>query len=214
MSRNRPKASFTGLVIHLHPSRIPEASAKIRFTWCMGGLATWMFVIEALTGVLLLFHYSPSSGAYASIQNITYTAPYGFFIRNIHYWAGQMMIVFVVLHMIRVFVTGSYRAPRAGNWLVGVALLVGSLIVDFTGYLLVWDDRSLWAWTIARNLAETTPVVGSAVAGLLFGPTEAGDAALLRVYVWHVVLLPVGIGILTAWHFWRIRKAGGISTPL
>jgi quinol-cytochrome oxidoreductase complex cytochrome b subunit len=180
----------------------------------MGGLAAWMFVLETITGVLLMLHYVPSAaGAYPSVQTITHAAPYGFFIRNLHYWCGQIMVGMVVLHMVRVFVTGSYAPPRNMNWLIGLGLLVGTFIVDFTGYLLVWDDRGLWAWTIARNLAETVPLIGPLVASLLFGPPEIGDLALVRVYAWHVIILPGLLVSLMAWHFWRIRK-DGISSPL
>jgi len=174
-----------------------------------------MFVLELGTGLLLVFHDTPTSGgAYASIQEITHVVPYGFFVRNVHYWCGQGMVVLVALHMARVFVTGSYADPRRLNWVVGLGLLVITLLVDFTGYLLVWDDRSLWAWTIARNLAQALPLLGPSTAVALFGPDEVSDAVLVRVYVWHVVLFPGLLSLLMGWHFWRIRKDGGISEPL
>ncbi len=203
------------MVLHLHPRRVPEASAGVRHTWCMGGLSVWLFTIEIVTGALLLLHYAPTvGGAYLSVQNITHVVPYGFFIRNLHYWCGQLMVICVFLHMVRVYSTGSYTPPRRLNWVIGIALLVGTLMVDFTGYLLVWDDRSLWAWTIARNLANETPLVGSAVAAFLFGPADVGDAAIVRLYVQHIILLPGLMTALMAWHFWRVRKDGGISVPL
>lgn len=209
------KASLTALVLHLHPKRVPESSARLGFTFCLGGLALWMFILEVLTGVLLLFHYVPTAkGAYYSVQTISQVVPYGFFVRNLHYWCGQIMVGLVILHMVRVFVTGSFRPPRSFNWVIGVGLLVATFVVDFTGYLLVWDDRALWAWTIARNLAKTVPALGSGIAQLLFGAEEVTAGSLVRLYVWHVVLLPALMVILTAWHFWRIRKDGGISAPL
>ncbi len=216
VSVERPvKGSLLSLVLHLHPRTMPEPSARVTFTWCLGGLAFWMLFIEAVTGALLMFRYVPSmESAYASVQSITHVAPYGFAIRNLHYWCGQIMVVLVVLHMVRVFITRSYAPPRHVNWVIGVSLLVMTLFIDFTGYLLVWDDRSLWAWTIARNLAATVPVMGDSIAGMLFGPQTASDEALVRVYAWHVFILPLAMGIVTAWHFWRIRKDGGISRPL
>lgn len=175
----------------------------------------WMCVLEIVTGVLLVLHYSPTArAAYPSIQAITHVVPYGFFVRNLHYWCGQLMVVLVALHMVRVFVTGSYAHPRQLNWLIGLGLLAITLVVDFTGYVLVWDDRSLWAWTIARHLVQTVPSVGDSTAAVLFGPGEVSDAVLVRVYVWHVILLPGLLSLLLAWHFWRIRKDGGISRPL
>ncbi|MBI5568669.1 MAG: cytochrome b N-terminal domain-containing protein [Desulfomonile tiedjei] len=209
------KGSFTSFVLHLHPRRIPERAATVRFTWCLGGLAVWMFVLELVTGLLLALHYAPTVGAaYQSLQDIAHVVPYGFFIRNLHYWCGQIMVALVVLHMVRVFLTGSFARPRHLNWLIGLGLLVITLLVDFTGYLLVWDDRSLWAWTIARNLTETVPLIGAPAASFLFGPAQVGDASLIRIYLWHVILWPGILAVLMLWHFWRIRKDGGISVPL
>jgi len=174
-----------------------------------------MLLIEAVTGALLMLHYVPTpGGAYYSIQRVTHIVPYGFVVRNLHYWCGQIMVILVGLHMVRVFVTGSFASPRRLNWIIGTALLAGTILVDFTGYLIVWDDRSLWAWTVARNLAATVPVAGVPVASLLFGSDQASDEVLVRLYAWHVIMLPALLGVLTAWHFWQIRKNGGISTPL
>lgn len=174
-----------------------------------------MFVIEVFTGVLLMLHYVPTpGGAYLSMQQISHVVPYGFFVRNLHYWGGQIMVVLVALHMVRVFVTGAFASPRRLNWIIGLSLLVATLLVDFTGYLLVWDDRALWAWTIARNLAQTVPTVGPLAASLLFGPEQVGDAVLVRLYAWHVFVVPGMMILLMGWHFWRIRKDGGISVPL
>jgi len=174
-----------------------------------------MFILEGLTGALLILHYVPTSGgAYASVQSVAHVVPYGFLVRNLHYWCGQIMVVLVALHMVRVFLTGSYAAPRRMNWTIGILLLVSTLMVDFTGYLLVWDSRSFWAWTVARNLMETVPAVGDATASLLFGPGEAVDSVIVRIYVWHIFLIPSLMILLMIWHFWRIRRDGGISEPL
>ncbi len=128
------KGSFTELLVHLHPRSVPESSAKIGYTWCMGGLSAWMFLLEAVTGALLMLYYIPSlTGAYPSVQNITHAVPYGFFVRNLHYWCGQVMVITVALHMIRVCWTGSYKRPRHFNWIVGVSLLVSDSIGGFLG---------------------------------------------------------------------------------
>jgi quinol-cytochrome oxidoreductase complex cytochrome b subunit len=174
-----------------------------------------MFLWETATGCLLVLYYVPSeSAAYASVQEIRHIVPYGFFVRNLHYWCGQAMVILVVLHMIRVFFTRSYSPPRQLNWVIGLALLLGTVLVDFTGYLLVWDDRAQWAWTIARNLLQSLPLAGNHVANVLFGPDDMSDLTLVRLYAWHVILLPGLLGVLTTWHFWRIRKDGGISVRL
>jgi quinol-cytochrome oxidoreductase complex cytochrome b subunit len=210
-----PKGSFSQLLLHLHPRTVPEASSRVRYTWCLGGLALWMFLIEIVTGAILMLRYVPSlSESYLSIQDITHIAPYGFFLRNLHYWCGQIMVVLVVLHMVRVFLTGSYADPRRMNWIIGLILLIVTVLIDFTGYLLVWDDRALWAWTIARNLAETIPLVGPPLASIVFGPADVSDLSLVRLYAWHVLLIPGAMVLLMGWHFWKVRKDGGISVPL
>jgi len=209
------KGSFSRLLLHLHPRTIPEASSRVRFTWCLGGLAVWLFLIESITGVVLMLRYVPTlSEAYPSIQDITHVASYGFFVRNLHYWSGQVMVVLVVLHMVRVFVTGSFSAPRRMNWLIGLILLLATLLLDFTGYLLIWDDRALWAWTIARNLTEIIPLIGPVFASTLFGPGEVGDMSIVRLYAWHIVVLPGTLVLFMGWHFWRVREDGGIAVPL
>jgi cytochrome b6 len=209
------KSSFSSFLLHLHPRSIPEPSSRVSFTWCLGGLAVLMFFLEAVTGILLMLHYVPTiSGAYLSIQDITHLIPYGFLLRNLHYWCGQAMVVLVVLHMSRVFLTGSFAPPRRFNWIIGLMLMIGTLLVDFTGYLLVWDERALWARTIARNLVETVPVLGSGVASMLFGSPEISDAAIIRLYVWHIVLIPGIMAGLMGWHLWKVRRDGGISGPL
>jgi len=208
------KGSFPSFLSHLHPGSLPEASSRVSYTWCLGGLTVWAFVLEVGTGCLLMLHYVPTAtGAYTSIQDISHVVPYGFFVRNLHYWCGQLMVVLVCLHMVRVYITRSFAAPRRLNWVIGLMLLMGTFLVDFTGYLLVWDDRSLWARTIARHLTETVPMAGSGLASLIFGPAEVSDLAIVRLYAWHVVFIPgIMIGLM-AWHFWKIRK-DGISVPL
>ncbi|MEW6349564.1 MAG: cytochrome b N-terminal domain-containing protein [Thermodesulfobacteriota bacterium] len=209
------RGSLSALILHVHPRLVPEKATRIGYTWCLGGLALWMFLLEVFTGALLMLHYVPSTAeAYLSVQTITHVVEYGFFIRNLHYWCGQAMVLLVVLHMVRVFVSGAYAPPRRVNWLIGVGLLVGTLLVDFTGYLLVWDERALWARTIARNLAIELPLVGGFAAQVVFGPEEVSDTAMVRLYAWHVILLPLSMGLLCGWHFWRIRKDGGVFGPL
>lgn len=209
------KGSTSSLFLHIHPRLVPENSLRLSFTFCFGGLAVFLFFLEVITGALLMLHYQPSStNAYGSVQRITHIIPYGWVLRNMHYWAGQGMVVAVFLHMIRVFWTRSYDAPRRLNWVVGIVLLILTALVDFTGYLMVWDDRALWAWTIARNLVDLIPIIGPGSAAILFGPASDLNTALVRLYSWHVVIFPAGLLFLMALHFWKIRKDGGISVPL
>lgn len=209
------KGSISSFLLHLHPRFIPEKSAKVSFTFCLGGMAFFFFLVEVLSGALLMLHYHPSAlNAYASIQKITHIVPYGWIIRNVHYWAGQAMVAAVCLHMIRVFLTRSYEDPRRLNWVVGMTCLVLTVLIDFTGYLLIWDDRALIAWTIARNILEIIPVIGASVASIIFGPTSDANAVLVRLYSFHIVIFSAFLVFLMSLHFWKIRKDGGISTPL
>ncbi|MCL5124421.1 MAG: cytochrome b N-terminal domain-containing protein [Deltaproteobacteria bacterium] len=207
--------SLVSLFEHIHPGYVPETSARISFTFCLGGLATTMFLAEILTGALLMLYYYPSiSSAYPSVQRIMYFAPYGFVFRNIHYWAGQLLVILVLLHMVRVFLTGSYLPPRQLNWVIGAILLLFVFVEDFTGYLLIWDERALWAWTIARNLTDRIPFFGKEFALVLFGPPDVSDLSLVRLYAWHVLILPAIMFFMMSLHYWKIRREGGISIPL
>jgi quinol-cytochrome oxidoreductase complex cytochrome b subunit len=124
------------------------------------------------------------------------------------------MVILVVLHMVRVFWTGSYLPPRRLNWVIGIILLALVFLLDFTGYLLVWDDRALWAWTIARHLTEKIPLIGDGLALVIFGPLDLEDLCLIRLYAWHIFILPVMLMSAMSIHFWKVRRDGGISTPL
>jgi quinol-cytochrome oxidoreductase complex cytochrome b subunit len=155
-------------------------------------------------------------------------------MRELHRWGAHAMVISVWLHMFRVFMTGSYKPPREFNWNVGVILLVLTLLLSFTGYLLPWDQLAIWAITVGSNMARATPVLGYEGPGsqllvlgdvkmvhsgsdarfALLGGRFVGEGALLRFYVLHCVGIPLVAGILMAVHFWRVRKDGGISGPL
>jgi len=135
-------------------------------------------------------------------------------IRNLHRWMAHAMVITVLLHMMRVFYTGAYKPPREFNWVVGVILLVLTLLLSFTGYLLPWDQLSLWAITVGTNIGGAAPILGPKVNFMLVGDYQIGQATLIRFYTLHVIFLPLAAAFLMAVHFWRIRKDGGISGPL
>jgi len=227
--RNKALAVTANVFLHLHPVQIKSSALKFRFTFCLGGLTMLMFIIETITGILLMFYYRPvPEYAYLDMKLIEHTVLFGMFLRNMHRWAAHAMVILVMLHMLRVFLTSSYKPPREFNWVIGVFLLVITLLLSFTGYLLPWDQIAFWAITVGTKMAAATPFLGNEgpfhqllginqyndMQFLLLGDNQVGGNALLRFYVLHCVLLPLACVLLMAVHFWRIRKDGGISRPL
>ena len=225
--RTRSTFVFGNVFLHLHAARTHRWSLRWATTWGLGIASISAFLITLITGVLLMFYYKPYVGvAYDSIKDIHFVVPTGRFIRNIHRWAGNIMVVAVLLHMARVFYTASYRKPREFNWVVGMLLLVVTLGLAFTGYLLPWDQLAYWAITIGANIAQSPREVTDALGItswldpggfqklLLLGSDSVGAEALIRFYLLHVMILPLVIGLLVAVHFWRIRKDGGLTRPV
>ena len=158
--RNRVMMVTSNVFLHLHPAKVRRHAVRMRFTWCMGGLTFLMFLMTAITGVYLMFYYRPvAEYAYADMKYLEFDMPFGMLMRNMHRWAAHAWIV-VWLHMFRVFLTGSYKPPREFNWIVGVILLVLTLLLSFTGYLLPWDQLAIWAVTVGSNMARATPLLG------------------------------------------------------
>src|SRR5947207_4446580 len=224
----------TKLFLHLHPMSIKKQGIALSFTWCMGGVTFFLFLVETITGVLLMFYYRPTlEWAYNDILALRDVTSLGI-LRELHRWGAHAMVITVWLHMYRVFLTGSYKPPREFNWVIGVILLLLTLLLSFTGYLLPWDQLAIWAITVGSNMARATPFLGHEgpgqqilhVGGIdmitnasdarfaLLGGSFVGEGALLRFYVLHCVGLPLGIAVLMAIHFWRVRRDGGISGPL
>jgi cytochrome b6 len=211
-AKERVSVIASALFLHLHPARVRESAIKIRHTFCLGGITAFLFFVEAVTGIFLMFYYHPSpEHAYQDMEALREIVSFGI-LRDIHRWAGHLMVITVFLHMVRVFITGAYKPPREFNWIVGVLLLALTLSMSFTGYLLPWDQVSLWAVTVASRVAASLPFLD--VRPLLLGDTVVSGAALLRFYVLHCVALPVLAILLMAIHFWRIRKDGGLAGPL
>jgi quinol-cytochrome oxidoreductase complex cytochrome b subunit len=137
---------------HLSQPSRPQSAARFTYTFHLGAISLALFVVLVVTGILEMFFYVPTpEEANATVKLIAYMAPYGWLVRNLHYWAGQGMVITVTLHLLRVAFTGGYKGRRS-NWLIGVALLLLVLLADFTGYVLRWDDRATWALTVGTNL--------------------------------------------------------------
>lgn len=203
------KRSF---IEHLHSPRIPAESAKWQYTLGLGGLSFFFFLLLVITGILLMFSYSPDvDTANFSIKQLIYNRTYGGVVRNMHYWAGQFMVVAVMLHLVRIVIRGAYFGQRKLNWWIGLILLVLTLLLDFSGYVLRWDQNSYWALVAGTNLMQTIPLLGKPAYNIIVGGQTVNSGTLLRFYVWHIFALPMLIFILMITHFWRIRKDGGIS---
>ncbi|MFY9221616.1 MAG: cytochrome b N-terminal domain-containing protein [Blastocatellia bacterium] len=225
--RTRSTFVFGNVFLHLHSVRTHLWSLKWTTTMGLGIATTAAFLITLVTGVLLMFYYKPYPDvAYQSIKDIHFVVPTGQFIRNIHRWAANIMVLTVILHMARAFYTASYRAPREFNWLMGIGLLAITLGLSFTGYLLPWDQLAYWAITIGANIAQSPRELtdalgitqyfdpGGLIRLLLLGSDTVGPEALIRFYLLHVMILPLMLGMLMGIHFWRIRKDGGLARPL
>lgn len=202
------------LVLHVHPARIYRRSVKPTSTLGLGLICFYLFVIEWVTGVYLMFYYEPSTGAaYGRIQDLSSIVSFGRVMRNLHRWAAEAMVVAVVLHMCRVFYTGAYKPPREFNWVLGVTLLLMTLALSFTGYLLPWDQLSFWAVTVGTNIVSYAPVMGPKLKYLLLGGDTVAADALLRFYTLHVIAIPSAAALLINYHIWRVIKDGGLARP-
>jgi len=226
--RSRALSVLTNVFFHLHPAKINRDAVRYSYTWGMGGISFYLFIVLTFTGILLMFYYHPTKGqAYKDIIYLMSDVPFGKLLRNMHRWAAHLMVITVWLHMFRVFLTGSYKRPREFNWCVGVVLLVFTLLLSFTGYLLPDDQLGFWAVTVGTGMAKATPLLGvEGPLGAQLGMTPYNDVrfallggsivdanALLRAYIWHCIAIPTILLILLVVHFWRVRKDGGISGP-
>ncbi len=213
--RTQMLAVATNVFLHLHPTRIHRTHVKITHTFCLRGLSFFLFLGLTVTGVLLMFYYVPSvERAYQDMLALETDVRFGMLMRNIHRWMAHGMVLTVLLHMMRVFYTGAYKPPREFNWVVGVILLVLTLLLSFTGYLLPWDELAFWAITVGTDMVGSAPILGEANRFVLIGGYEVGENALIRFYTLHVIGLPLLAAIFMAVHFWRIRRDGGLARPL
>src|SRR3989337_469107 len=157
--RNRALSVLSNVFSHLHPAKINRDAVRYAYTWGMGGITFYLFLVLTITGVLLMFYYHPDkANAYNDMKFLEHDVPFGIIMRNMHRWAAHLMVITVWLHMFRVFMTGSFRPPREFNWVVGVFLLVLTLLLSFTGYLLPDDQLGFWAVTVGTNMPGAAPV--------------------------------------------------------
>lgn len=198
---------------HIRPRTIRAQVLRFSVTFCLGGVSFLALLVLFMTGMLLLFYYQPGEKAFDSLVQIQSVYPYGGFFRGLHFWAGQLLVVTLVLHTLRVIVHRAYRPPRELNWVIGVILFGVTVVLDFTGYLLRGNQESAAAATVGEQLLALLPG-GSFIAQLFFGTANSAYSSSLVLYVWHCFILPGVSLILVFWHFWRIRRDGGVRSSL
>ncbi len=214
-SRTRALAVMNNVFLHLHPVRVKRHAVRYTYTFCLGGVSFFLFLVLTVTGLYLMFFYIPSvDRAYQDIIAIENSVAFGSLVRNMHRWGAHLMVLTVFLHMMRVFYHGAYKPPREWNWAVGTFLLFCTLWLSFTGYLLPWDQIAFWAVTVGTQMAAYAPLIPTESNLILLGSVEVSQETLIRFYVFHVIAFPLITAIFLVIHFWRIRKDGGISGPV
>ncbi len=216
----KSKIMFSNVLLHIQPVKIHKRSIKFKTSMGLGLITFYLFLILCVTGVILMFHYVPSTAigpdglpdAYSRMLNLRSNVFWGGFLRNMHRWAAHGMVAFVALHMLRVYLAGAHRGGREFNWVVGCILGLLTVFLSYTGYLLPWDQLAFWGVKVGTEIAKLAPG-GALIRGVLLGDTDVGSEALIRFYVLHVAVLPAVMGFLIAVHFFRIRKDGGLARP-
>ncbi|MFQ5517648.1 MAG: cytochrome b N-terminal domain-containing protein, partial [Acidimicrobiia bacterium] len=205
--RDRAAGHWANFLLHIYPVKVRRAELGFRFSWYLGVISVVLFASLIVSGIYLMFFYVPSPvSAYGDIQSLQVDVAFGQFIRNVHRWSAHLMVIAVAAHMARVFYRGAYKPPREFNWVIGVMLLLLTLLLSFTGYLLPWDQLAFWAITVGTSMAGFVPFFGGAIQETLIGGTQVGSETLLRFYVLHVALLPTIAVVLLMVHLWRWRK--------
>jgi len=190
---------------------LPE---RVSYLYCLGGVALTLFISLFVTGLLLSFYYIPSEDeAFHSILRITREVRFGWFIRSLHKWSAQLLILSIILHTLRVILHRAYRPPRELNWIAGTMTLAVAMASGFTGYLLPWDQKAYWATEVGISMAKTVPFIGKGLLYLLRGGPDVDGATLIRFYSLHVLWLPL-IMILLLWAHFHMVKRQGISGGL
>ncbi len=212
---HRSLAVQQNVFLHLFPTKVRRRMIGLSATWYLGTLTLGTFLILVTTGILLMLYYHPSAPqAYADMKDLQFVVSSGLFLRNLHRWSAHAMVFLVFAHMFKVFYRGAYRPPREFNWVIGVVLLLITLFLSYTGYLLPWDQLAFWAITVGSNIASAVPVMGSKIHFLMLGGNVVDANALLRFYVLHCMILPLVAILFIGVHFWRIRKDGGLYAPM
>jgi quinol-cytochrome oxidoreductase complex cytochrome b subunit len=216
--RQAGDAVVSNFLLHWFPAKVTKASLDWNYSFWLGTISAALLLLLTVSGLPLLFLYVPSiERAYSSIKDIEFAVTFGSWIRSVHRFSAHLMVAAVFLHLARVFLTGAYKngvgqgQRREWNWVIGVVMLLLTLFLSFTGYLLPWDQLAYWAVTVGTNIASSIPVVGDPIRELLLGGRAIDQPTLIRFYVLHVIVLPGVLGVLFVYHMWRVRKDGGLA---
>ena len=195
-------------------ARVRDAQLGFRNTWYLGALTLGTFTIQVSTGLLLMLYYHPSiPQGYADMKDLEFVVSSGVMLRSLHRWSAHAMVFLVFMHMAKVFYRRAYQPPRELNWVVGVSLLLATLLLSYTGYLLPWDQLSYWGTTVGASIISSMPFVGARLRFYLLGGHTVNANALLRFYVLHTMIFPLVVIMLIAVHLWRLHKDGGMYEP-
>ncbi len=210
----RYRVHTTSFLFHIRPRYYEKGSTIFTHTFRLGFFTSFFFFVELITGLILMIYYTPSPAeAYPSILELLSNVPYGKMLRDIHKLGAEAMVIFSVLHLVRTYMTGSYKKERSFTWLTGVVLLGVTLFLSFSGYLLPWDQLAYWAVTIGTSMVEAAPVFGEQANLLWRGAPDIGAGGLLRIYLLHVVLLPMVAILVVSIHYYKVAREHGISLP-
>ncbi|MGE5126553.1 MAG: cytochrome b N-terminal domain-containing protein [Betaproteobacteria bacterium] len=216
--REAGDAIVSNFALHWFPAKVYKPSLDWSYSFWLGTISAALLLLLVVSGLPLLFLYVPSvERAYASVKDIEWVVTFGSWIRSVHRLSAHLMVAAVFLHLVRVFLTGAYKngagrgQHREWNWVIGVAMLLLTLFLSFTGYLLPWDQLAYWAVTVGTNIAASIPLAGPRLRELMIGGRTIEQATLIRFYVLHVIFLPGLLGGLFAYHMWRVRKDGGLA---
>lgn len=212
--RDRAAGHWSNFFLHIYPVKMRRQEIGFKYSWYLGVISAVLFGSLVASGIYLMFFYVPSPAqAYTDIQTIQTEVAFGQYVRNVHRWSAHLMVIAVAAHMARVFYRGAYKAPKEFNWVIGVVLLVITLLLSFTGYLLPWDQLAYWAITVGTAMAGYVPYIGDTVQEILLGGSTVSSATLLRFYVLHVAVLPAALVVILAVHLWRWRKDSMLESP-